>query len=74
LLNKLNLGKKFLRKLLYTHRTVIRISIIKPKTAIAMATLQLYISYTRIKSNTGGMITALEEIIDVNSGYADETL
>ena len=64
LLHKLNLGEKFLRKLLYARWNLIRVEIIQPNTAIAMNKMRLYLDNTRLNSNVEQMILALEDMVN----------
>ena len=70
LLNKLQLGEKFPRKVLYTRYTVLGLGIIQPKTAIVIATFYLYFRNIRIRSNTSNVTLMLEELMEANTRYS----
>ena len=70
LLNKLQLGEKFPRKVLYARCTALGIKIIQPKIAIAMAMLCLYFRNIRIRSNASNVILTLEELMEANTRYS----
>ena len=69
ILKKLRFSKKFLRKVLYSRKIALGISLIKPSIIIAALALKRCISYKRMKSNISKMIDINEEIEQIQYGY-----
>ena len=68
MLVKLKLSRKLPRDILYARRSALGVGLILPETAIAIATLKLYIGNVRMKSNVVDMIELNEQYSYVECG------
>ena len=68
---KMNLGKTFLRAVLYSRQNVVRIELIKPKIAIAILAYKLYAENKRVATRIVKLIKLYKEKIIVE--YSGDT-
>ena len=70
ILRKIGLSSKFPKELIYARRSTLGVGLIAPNTALATATLKLYIENKRMGSKVNEIIQINEEYNHILSGQA----
>ena len=68
IIDKLCLGAKFPRKVLYIHKKALGISLMKPNTVLSILALKLYFGHTRLHGSINNLININLEFLQVECG------
>ena len=67
-MEKLKLGSKFPRKVLYIHKNALGVGLMTPNTILEILSLKLYFGHTRLNSNTNQLIEVNLQNLQIESG------